>query len=211
MDLQIANGEEVFISNTQPGRFREAIVKVVPKSVTALRALLRLSEPGTPINIRDDSMYNIVNEAPGYVELGKDQANLPGGWSIGLFRSVLSSIEGNDLPPTVLLEQKMREPMLDRNRLRAVSRPESRSGFIVGPTLRKLRFDLPEWLRELRVWMPWWELNDIIVGRGATLTLGGPSIHMQARNLYIYQGGRIKQEAMDARIELKGSLKGDVA
>ncbi len=204
MDVLVREGGEDTLSTQEPGRYRDAIVNLRPRSLRALRSIVT-ADVRPHFDYGQDADFEELDNPGELVRLDLSGSQPLNGVDPALFRAILATVpfDAPEIPSSLGLVQ--------RSRLFGPGFSFVGGEPLAGRAVRIRELLVPDWIRDFQVYLPVFLLNDVIVEAGATLVLAGNSLPARVNDFLIRPGGRVRQTAGSVKLDIRGRLQGDVA
>jgi hypothetical protein len=198
--LRVQSGKH-FVLNAASGLTAGAnIHSLRPRTVDALKTLFFMVDR-KPERLQDPKAFERMSSFKGLVELAPDKSGKVGGISGSTLIQMVRAIPlGAKVPPTVQWSMPHRGCSCHGAGKVAMNNPTGSLGLGVRNIV------LPDWLQRLQVYLSSLLFQDIIVEKGAVLTIDPSVSYLSARHFVLHTGGRVNQGAAYLNVDLSGSF-----
>lgn len=208
-DLKVAAGKSVTIDLNGSGSETGKIRYLRPRTPAALKTIT-----GAPVErharLDDLEAYEVLSGDPpsDYVKFEAGEKKKIGELDVRLFRAVVTSLGAKaEIPKVVRIIQRVRTRQEAARRSLLVLPPDRDTLMRVGRLVKLQQLLIPKWLKELHLFFTTLTFGDVVIGAGATLTIGPSIIALQANNWHMGENARVIQKAPHLTATLTGELK----
>lgn len=215
MDLRVRAGQHARLNIDSALSLGAQMIALRPRGPQGLRTILGMVD-GKPARFQDAKAFERLAPKNDLIHLELDERGRIHGLPLGFFRRIVRAIpNGSSMPERVRLEPRYESCGCARPddahgaKERSAEFDERASG-AAGPARLKYpiraahEFQVPAWLRDLQVYRLGLFFRDIIVERGALLTIEHATL--AARHFMLLPGGRVEQKC-SLVMDLTGSLR----